>query len=79
MRPRQATRYTKLIEWEESLPDLLVDADDDKMQSHVANRVEEARKLITDVSGWAMKEKAMDSDQHHLAAEVDQHGSLSIR
>ena len=65
--------YEQLIAWRESLPELLDDETDLKMAVHVANRVQDTDKLITDVSGWVVKEKAIEGGDHHLAAEVDQH------
>jgi|GEM_PF-4879672 len=65
--------YDKLVEWEKKLPDLLTDPGDGKLQTHIANRLEETQKLITDISGWVLKEQSMDAGDHHLAAEVDQH------
>jgi hypothetical protein len=40
---------------------------------HVANRLAETERLITEVSGWAFKETRIAEGKHHLAAQVDQH------
>ena len=65
--------YKQLTEWDSTLPDLLSEYDDPKLITHVANRVEEAQKLITDVSGWVLKEQAAELGDHFVIVEVDQH------
>lgn len=65
--------YEGIVDWEKTLPDLLGDDLDGKMQVHVANRMEEAQKLITDVSGWGLKQQSLESGDHHIAAEIEQH------
>ncbi len=65
--------YEQLLEWERTLPDLLNNNLDPKMPTHIANRLQDTEKLITEVSGWIVKEQAMESGEDHLAAEVDQH------
>ncbi|WP_010584737.1 hypothetical protein [Schlesneria paludicola] len=65
--------YEQLLKWKESLPDLVDETDDPKLHVHVANRLQDTEKLITQTSGWVVKEKAMEGGDHHLAAEIDQH------
>ena len=65
--------YEQLQEFLDSLPDLLTTTEHPKMASHITWRMQEAETLITEVSGWIRKERAMKAGQHHLAAEVDQH------
>ncbi len=65
--------YELLLDYQRTLPDLLTTTEHPKMPSHITWRIQEAEKLITEVSGWIRKESAMNDDRHHLAAEVDQH------
>jgi hypothetical protein len=65
--------YQQLRAFKDNLPDLLDGISHPKLPSHIANRTQEAEKLITDVSGWIRKERMMEAGHHHLAAEVDQH------
>ena len=67
------TLYDQVVDWGQTLPDLLDGNVDPKMQIHVANRVQEAEKLITEISGFVIKEQSMEAGDQHLAAEVDQH------
>ena len=65
--------HRQLIEWEATLPELATGDVDPKMQTHVVNRTQEAQRLITNVTGWIVKEQAMDAGDHYLSVEVDQH------
>ncbi len=65
--------YELLLDYRSTLPDLLNSTEHPKLPSHITWRMQEAEKLITEVSGWIRKESAMKDDKHHLAAEVDQH------
>lgn len=65
--------YGLLLDYRATLPDLLNSTDHPKLPAHITWRMQEADKLITEVSGWIRKESAMKEDRHHLAAEVDQH------
>ena len=67
------TLYGLLLDFRETLPDLLNSTDHPKLPAHITWRMQEADKLITEVSGWIRKENAMKEGRHHLAAEVDQH------
>ena len=65
--------HRQLVEWEATLPELATGDVDPKMQTHVVNRTQEAQRLITNVTGWIVKEQAMDAGDHYLSVEVDQH------
>jgi hypothetical protein len=67
------TLYRELCEFEEQLPALLEGRDSGKLATHIANRLAETERLITQVSGWAFKETRISEGKHHLAAQVDQH------
>lgn len=65
--------HRQLIEWDATLPELATGDVDPKMQTHVVNRTQEAQRLITNVTGWLVKEQALDAGDHYLSVEVDQH------
>ncbi|MCA9096827.1 MAG: hypothetical protein KDA36_00500, partial [Planctomycetaceae bacterium] len=65
--------YQQLRNFKETVPELLEGGNHPKLPTHIANRMHEAEKLITDISGWIRKEQTIESGNPHLAAEVDQH------
>ena len=65
--------YEQLRAFQEALPRLLDPGQHPKLPTHVANRLQETEKLITEVSGWIRRQQLLDDGKDHLAVEIDQH------
>ncbi|MFO1019845.1 MAG: hypothetical protein U0903_04005 [Planctomycetales bacterium] len=71
--PTAELAYQQIRDFHDTLPNLLDDNHHPQMATHIAHRMEESEKLITDISGWMRKEQMLNQGQHNLIVEVDQH------
>lgn len=66
--------HRQLKEFAARLPDVMQDhPEHDRLAVHVANRLTETNKLITQTSGWIYQSQNLADGNFHITAEVEQH------
>jgi len=72
-REQAESLHRQLKEFQTRLPDVMNDhPEHNRLAIHVANRLAEVKKLITQTSGWVYQANTVADGLHHLAADVEQ-------
>ncbi|QDU46392.1 hypothetical protein Mal52_49120 [Symmachiella dynata] len=72
-REQAESLHRQLKEFQTRLPEIMNDhPEHNRLAIHVANRLAEVKKLITQTSGWVYQANTVADGLHHLAADVEQ-------